>query len=75
MSAESLDPYRSDLTRTAWRKSSHSTAGQTCVEVAFLDGGAVALRDSKDTSRPALAFTPAEWAAFTAGVRDGEFDR
>ncbi|MGW4405043.1 DUF397 domain-containing protein [Nonomuraea sp. NPDC004702] len=23
---------------------------------------------------PVLVFTPSEWAAFTAGVRDGEFD-
>jgi len=70
-----------DLTRAAWRKSSFSGGnGGTCVEVAVIagatDGGghAVALRDSKNPSGPALVFTPDEWRAFTLGVRDGEFD-
>jgi hypothetical protein len=35
---------------------------------------AVAIRNSKDRSGPVLAFSPAEWEAFTAGVRDGQFD-
>jgi hypothetical protein len=34
----------------------------------------VAVRDSKDREGSVLTFTPAEWAAFTDGVRDGEFD-
>jgi hypothetical protein len=58
-----------------WFKSSHSQAGGDCVEVAFLDEGGIGVRDSKNPTGPALAFTPGEWAAFTAGVRDGEFDR
>jgi hypothetical protein len=33
------------------------------------------VRDSKDPDGPKLAFTTAEWDAFTAGVKDGEFDR
>jgi hypothetical protein len=44
------------------------------VEVADLPG-IVAVRDSKDPDGPKLAFTADEWAAFTAGVKDGEFDR
>ncbi|HEX5346665.1 MAG TPA: DUF397 domain-containing protein [Pseudonocardiaceae bacterium] len=36
--------------------------------------GAVALRDSVSRGRPDLRFTSAEWSAFTAGVRHGEFD-
>jgi hypothetical protein len=45
-----------------------------CVEVAFLTGGRVAVRDSKDAGDgPALVFTAAEWAAFAAGMADGEF--
>ncbi|MGH3566679.1 MAG: DUF397 domain-containing protein [Pseudonocardia sp.] len=64
-----------DLTGATWRKSSHSNgSGGDCVEVADLDGGRRAVRDSKDPTGPALIFTPAEWAAFTAGVRAGEFD-
>jgi hypothetical protein len=32
-----------------------------------------AVRDSKNPTGPALIFTAAEWSAFTAGVRSGEF--
>jgi hypothetical protein len=64
-----------DLTRAEWRKSSRSGGnGGSCVEVATNLPGVVAVRDTKDRSGPVLAFTPAEWDAFTAGVRDGEFD-
>lgn len=34
----------------------------------------VAVRDSKDPAGPVLTFTPAEWTAFIAGAKDGEFD-
>jgi hypothetical protein len=34
----------------------------------------VAVRDSKDPDGPALIFTPDEWHAFAAGMKDGEFD-
>jgi hypothetical protein len=61
-----------DLSHAVWRKSSYSGVNG-CVEVALIEG-LVAIRDSKDPSRPALLFTSAEWKAFTDGVRDGEFD-
>ena len=32
----------------------------------------IAVRDSKDPGGPALAFTPAEWRAFTAGLKAGQ---
>lgn len=57
-----------------WRKSSYSSDDGNCVEVADLDDGGRAVRDSKDPTGPVLMFTPAEWSAFTAGVRNGEFD-
>jgi len=64
-----------DLTHAVWRKPSRSGAENACVEVADLGHGHRALRDSKNPDGPALRFTFAEWAAFTAGVRAGEFDR
>jgi Domain of unknown function (DUF397) len=64
-----------DLVGARWRKSRYSgSSGGNCVEVAFLDGGRVAVRDSKDAgSGPALVFTAAEWTAFSAGMAEGEF--
>jgi hypothetical protein len=64
-----------DLTRAVWRKSSYSSGnGGNCVEVAGNLPDAVAVRDSKDPDGPKLIFSPAVWRAFTAAVRDGEFD-
>jgi hypothetical protein len=57
-----------------WRKSSYSgPTGGNCVEVAFLAGGEVAMRNSRDPQGPALVFTSAEWEAFLGRARDGEF--
>ncbi|MFC4060602.1 DUF397 domain-containing protein [Planomonospora corallina] len=64
-----------DLSDAVWHKSSYSGGnGGSCVEVASLSGGRVGVRDSKDRSGPVLVFTPAEWRAFLAGVKSGEFD-
>ncbi len=66
-----------DLTGARWRKSSFSGGngeGGGCVEVAFLPGRRVALRDSKDRTLPAQLFSTAGWTAFTTAVRAGEFD-
>ncbi|MGW7047246.1 DUF397 domain-containing protein [Streptomyces avermitilis] len=57
-----------------WIKSRHSNAEGNCVEVAALDGGGIALRNSRDPEGPALVYTSAEIAAFLAGAKDGEFD-
>ncbi|MEV0204240.1 DUF397 domain-containing protein [Streptomyces sp. NPDC050788] len=47
-----------------WVKSSYSGAeGGQCVEVAALPG-TVHVRDSKDTTRAALAVDPTAWTAF-----------
>lgn len=51
-----------------------------CVEVEATNRGVgndwIVVTDSKDTSdeRRELVFTPAEWDAFVAGVKAGEFD-
>jgi Domain of unknown function (DUF397) len=65
-----------DLTGARWRKSSFSNGdgGNNCVEVAVLPAGRVAVRDTKDRSRPPHVHTAAAWEAFLAGVRAGEFD-
>ncbi|WP_433681621.1 DUF397 domain-containing protein [Nocardia sp. CA-119907] len=63
-----------DLSEAIWRKAGDGT-GKDSVEVALLAEGHVALRDGKNPDGPVLVFTPGEWAAFTAGVHDGEFDR
>lgn len=62
-----------DLSDAVWKKSSRSSANGQCVEWADL-GGAVAVRDSKHPTGPALIFTPDEWRAFVGGVKDGEAD-
>jgi hypothetical protein len=63
-----------DLSATSWRKSSFSMANGNCVQTALLPTGEVAVRDSKAPDRGALVFTPSEWRAFIAGVKDCEFD-
>ena len=58
-----------------WRKSSFSGGnGGGCVEVADHDG-LILVRDTKDGGNgPVHRYTHSEWAAFVAGVRNGEFD-
>lgn len=57
-----------------WIKSSLSFANGNCVEVAFLPGGGVAVRNSREPDGAVLRFTPDEWGAFIGGTRTGEFD-
>ncbi|MCE7081797.1 DUF397 domain-containing protein [Streptomyces sp. ST2-7A] len=53
-----------NTTELAWFKSSYSgSSGDDCVEVARA-GRAVCVRDSKDTTRPHFAVTPAQWTHF-----------
>ncbi len=55
-----------------YRTSSFCTEGG-CVGVA-MEPDQVRVVDTKSGDAPALRFTPAEWAAFVAGVKAGEFD-
>ncbi|MET9219256.1 DUF397 domain-containing protein [Streptomyces sp. NPDC003300] len=54
-------------------KSSYSTSGGECVEVAVNVPGTVRVRDSKNPEGPALAFTPVEWTHFQRALAAGDF--
>jgi hypothetical protein len=63
----SQNPHFSDR---PWFRSSYSEgSGNACVEVAFASC-AVKVRDSKDTSLPALTMSPAAWSLFLPTVTD-----
>jgi hypothetical protein len=53
-----------------WRKSSHSTGGNDCVEVTQA-GTSCLVRDSKDPDGAHLAVRPQAWAAFIGDIKDG----
>ncbi|WP_026453039.1 DUF397 domain-containing protein [Saccharomonospora iraqiensis] len=63
-----------DLSSVTWRKSSFSNAGGECVEVAALDDGDIAVRNSKAPDAGTVLFTRAEMAAWIDGCKAGEFD-
>ncbi|MFF4815630.1 DUF397 domain-containing protein [Kitasatospora sp. NPDC001309] len=56
-----------------WVKSSHSTDGGQCVEVAPGFPDVMPVRDSKDPNGPTLVFPAAAWHSFVTAVRTGEF--
>ncbi|MEU6951815.1 DUF397 domain-containing protein [Streptomyces sp. NPDC045714] len=59
-----------------WFTSSYSGNGGQCVEVAtnlVAPHGIVPVRDSKNTSGPALTIPATAFTAFVTGVRAGDF--
>jgi hypothetical protein len=68
---------KDDLPDVAWRVSTRTGSGSgNCVEAGpLLDGsGRVAVRHSRQRDGAVIVYTPAEWAAFVGGIKDGEFD-
>lgn len=57
-----------------FRKSSFSGNQGDCVEVAPTTDSGRAVRDSKNPTGGTQCYTAAEWSAFIAGVKAGEFD-
>jgi hypothetical protein len=67
---------RVDLSRAVWRRSSRSGlngGSEQCVEVAALEDGQIAVRDSKRPDGAVLVVTRAGLAAWISGVQNNEF--
>lgn len=65
------------LPPVAWHISTYSNdGGGSCVEAGpVLDGsGRIAVRHSRHPDAEVIVYTRAEWDAFLAGARSGEFD-
>ncbi len=66
-----------ELPRVAWHISTRSeNGGGSCVEAGPLENGSgrVAVRHSHHPDGLTFVYTRAEWSAFLAGIKTGEFD-
>ena len=56
-----------------FRRSTYCHTG-SCVEVAPMTDGRIAVRDSKNPAIEPMAFSRDEWIAFVRGVQDNQFN-
>ena len=63
-----------ELPPARWRKSRASNPTGSCVELAELPDGAIAVRNSRDKQGLALIYSRVAIATFLAAMKDGEFD-
>jgi Domain of unknown function (DUF397) len=62
------------LEGATWRKSQRSNSQGACVELARLDAGTVAMRNSRDPQGTALVYPASAVRAMVSALRTGEFD-
>ncbi|MCX3061759.1 DUF397 domain-containing protein [Streptomyces beihaiensis] len=70
---EKNELYALDISDVEWHCAPGTEEHEERVEIAYLPGGAVAMRSSLEPET-VLRYTEAEWTAFVLGARDGEFD-
>lgn len=63
-----------DLVGAAWQKAKRSNSQGACVEMARLNDGSIAIRNSRFPSGPALVYTQEEIDCLILGAKDGDFD-
>jgi uncharacterized protein DUF397 len=62
------------LDGAVWRKSERSNSQGACVELARLDSGTVAMRNSRDPKGTALIYPADAVRAMVSALRAGDFD-
>lgn len=63
-----------ELTGVAWQKAKRSNSQGACVEMARLNDGSIAVRNSRFPAGPALVYTQEEIDCLIHGAKEGDFD-